>query len=240
MKTKYIGHRGSLGFGVENTKNAFLGGISRGVYGLECDIRISKDNIFFIMHDDTLNRFVKGDTKNVWEYSINELLQKELIQEFNNTTFKANICLLEEFIKICKEHNKQAIIEIKYSPELSNENIIKIDSLVSLINKYNYINHTTIISFQLDCLKKIREKYPNLNIQILVCGKILDYLELCDKYNFDIDTSFDETVTRDNVEIFHTHGHLVNVWTIDNLNDAIKLEEIGVDFITSNLLSRNN
>ena len=46
MKTKFIGHRGSLGFGVENTEVAFLGGVSRNVYGLECDIRISNDNIF--------------------------------------------------------------------------------------------------------------------------------------------------------------------------------------------------
>ena len=66
MKTKFIGHRGSLGFGVENTEVAFLGGVSRNVYGLECDIRISNDNIFFIMHDDTLNRFIPKDEKYVW------------------------------------------------------------------------------------------------------------------------------------------------------------------------------
>ena len=66
MKTKFIGHRGSLGFSVENTKVAFLGGVSRNVYGLECDIRISTDKTFFIMHDDTLNRFIPGDEKNVW------------------------------------------------------------------------------------------------------------------------------------------------------------------------------
>ena len=68
-------------------------------------------------------------------------------------------------------------------------------------------------------------------------NKILDYLEMCDKYNFDIDTSFDESVNKDNVELFHKHNHLINIWTIDNLDDAKKLEDIGVDFITSNILA---
>lgn len=237
MKTKFIGHRGSLGFSVENTKNAFLGGISRNVYGLECDIRISKDNIFFIMHDDTLNRFIPGDEKNVWEYTKDELMTKQLSQEFRGINYTANICLLEDFIKICKENNKRAIIEIKYSPELSNENINKIDNLIELINKYDYYKDTTIISFQQECLIKIREKYSDLDIQLLVCGNILNYLDICDKYNFDLDTSFDETVNKQNVELFHSHNHLINIYTIDNQDDANKLIEIGVDFITSNLLS---
>lgn len=237
MKTKFIGHRGSLGFSVENTKVAFLGGVSRNVYGLECDIRISTDKVFFIMHDDTLNRFIPGDEKNVWEYSINELLEKELIQEFNGTTYFGKICLLEEFINICKNNNKHAIIEIKYSPELSNENVDMIHELINLINKYEYLENTTIISFQQDCLIKIRELYPNINIQLLVCGKILDYLEVCDKYNFDLDTCYDETVNKENVDLYHKHNHLINIWTVDNKDDANKLIEVGVDFITSNLLS---
>ena len=237
MKTKFIGHRGSLGFGVENTEVAFLGGVSRNVYGLECDIRISNDNIFFIMHDDTLNRFIPKDEKYVWEYNIEELLEKELSQEFNGVTYFGKVCLLERFIEICKNHNKHAIIEIKYSPELSNENVDKIDELVNLINKYDYLNQTTIISFQQDCLIKIRERYPNINIQLLVCGEILKHLETCDKYNFDLDTSYDESLTKENVDLYHQHNHLVNIWTVDKKDDADKLVEIGVDFITSNLLS---
>ena len=110
------------------------------------------------MHDDILNRFIPGDTKNIWEYSISELLDKELHQEYNGNSYSGRICLLERFLQICKENNKHAIIEIKYSPELSNENIDKIDALINLINKYNYLDKTTIISFQLDCLIKIREK----------------------------------------------------------------------------------
>ena len=43
-------------------------------------------------------------------------------------------------------------------------------------------------------------------------------------------------VTADIVRLCHAHGIKVNVWTVDDPEEARQLVEMGVDFITSNIL----
>ena len=51
----------------------------------------------------------------------------------------------------------------------------------------------------------------------------------------DIDAMF-TCLTKENVEELHKHGIVVNCWTVDKLEDAERLIEMGVDQITSNIL----
>ena len=92
MKTKFIGHRGSLGFSVENTKVAFLGGVSRNVYALECDIRISTDKVFFIMHDDrtSLDGQYAAFGKVIAGMEVVDELVKVKVEDDNGTVLKEN------------------------------------------------------------------------------------------------------------------------------------------------------
>ncbi len=236
MLTKYIGHRGSLGYGVENTTPAFLARIPHHVYGLECDIRISTDGTFFIMHDDNLKRLANINDKYIWEYSDQELNKITLRQEYNGKIFTGKIAYLEEYLKICKDYHLYAIIEIKYSPKLSDDDISYASKLFSLIEKYGLMNQVIIISFMEKCLIKLREKYPLVPMQLLVCGKIDEYLNTCIKYNLGIDSCLDSSVNEENIKKYHEHNLLVNIWTIDDKKTAEKLTKLKVDFITSNIL----
>lgn len=234
--TKFIGHRGSLGYGVENTVDAFNARKNHHLFGLECDIRISTDNSFFIMHDDNLKRLGNIDNKNIWEYSDKELKNITLFQEYNNKKFKSKIAFLEDYLKICRDFNLYAIIEIKYSPKLSNENIDQSDELFSLIDKYNLKDKVIIISFMEECLKKLRIKYPHIPMQLLVCGNIDKYLDTCIKYNFDIDSCLDNSINEENIKKYHQNNLKVNIWTIDDIKTAKMLKDLDVDYITSNIL----
>ena len=237
MNTKFVGHRGSLGVSVENTKNAFLEGVRRKVYALECDIHVTKDGEFVIIHDDTLERLNKDHTKKIWEYTLDELKNIELYQEFNGQSFSANICSLEEYLQICSENNINSIIEIKYSPNLCGEDISKLPDLYKLIEKYNWLDRTTFISFIEPLILKIRGLDKKINLQLLVCGKINEKIDLMNQYNIDIDTSYDESVNRENIDLIHKNNHKINIYTIDDPEHANKLIELNVDYITSNLLS---
>ena len=44
------------------------------------------------------------------------------------------------------------------------------------------------------------------------------------------------SITKENVEEFHRNGMKVNVWTVNKLENAEWLEEIGVDYITTNII----
>ena len=43
-------------------------------------------------------------------------------------------------------------------------------------------------------------------------------------------------LTKEFVELMHAHGRIVNVWTVDTLEDAERMRDMGVDVITSNIL----
>ena len=51
-----IAHRGGAGLRPENTMAAFDHAAALGVYGFECDVRLSRDGVPMVIHDDTLDR----------------------------------------------------------------------------------------------------------------------------------------------------------------------------------------
>lgn len=54
-----IGHRGAGGSAYQNTRKSFQKALEIGVDYLECDVRRSKDGIFFLSHDDLIRSFNK-------------------------------------------------------------------------------------------------------------------------------------------------------------------------------------
>ncbi len=53
---RFIAHRGGGAFAPENTLAAFRVGASFGYRMFECDIKLSRDDVLFALHDDTLDR----------------------------------------------------------------------------------------------------------------------------------------------------------------------------------------
>ena len=57
---RFIAHRGGGKLAPENTLAAFRVGASFGYQMFECDIKLSKDGVPFVLHDDTLDRTSTG------------------------------------------------------------------------------------------------------------------------------------------------------------------------------------
>jgi glycerophosphoryl diester phosphodiesterase len=55
----------------------------------------------------------------------------------------------------------------------------------------------------------------------------------------DIDIE-DRLLTQDLVDIFHKKNLKVNCWTVDSPEMLKKLEEMGVDYITTNVFQQNS
>ena len=62
--------------------------------------------------------------------------------------------------------------------------------------------------------------------------KILDTLK---KQKLDLDINY-KALTAERVKELHEAGIEVNVWTVDSLEDAQRMVEYGVDYITSNII----
>jgi glycerophosphoryl diester phosphodiesterase len=57
---KWIAHRGAGSLAPENTLAAFRVGASFGYVGFECDVKLSRDGVPFLLHDSTLERTTNG------------------------------------------------------------------------------------------------------------------------------------------------------------------------------------
>ena len=110
-----------------------------------------------------------------------------------------------------------------------------IKDILELVNDENYFAYTIFISFDFENLVHIKEMYPNASIQYL-CYEYSDELaEDLLKNGFDLDINY-TALSKEIVNNLKANGIKVNCWTVNNLNDANRLIEYGVNYITTNIL----
>ena len=229
-KTQMIAHRGVSGLEKENTVPAFVAAGNRSYYGIECDIYVTLDKKVVVIHDDNLLR-VAGCDRGVKGSTLEELRSYNLFDvDSSEKKEYYKIPLLEEYLEICKRYEKKAIVEVK--DHISQE---EIDIILEVVERSGYLNETVFISFYPWNLFKIRAKYPNQPVQFLTSEMNEKLMNLCFENNFDLDINYN-IVTKELIEMFHSHNLIVNTWTVNDKETALKLIEMGIDFITTNIL----
>ncbi|MBQ8802373.1 MAG: hypothetical protein IJZ53_01900 [Tyzzerella sp.] len=227
-----IAHRGVCDLERENTAAAFMAAGNRSYFGIETDIHETADGKFIIIHDDTTTR-VAGCDYRVEETDFDTLRSLKLFDQGSEAK-RADLVLptLEEYISICKRYEKVAVLELKN--EMKAETILKI---AGVIEEMDYLASTIFISFSLNNLVTLREAYPQQQAQYLVhkIENMTELLATLKKYHFDIDAKY-TCMTKELVEEFHRNGIKVNVWTVNKVEAAEELEEIGIDYITTNII----
>lgn len=251
MSSIYIAHRGSrVNGGVENTKEAFIGGIKAGASGLECDIRFTKDNVLIISHDPTVERLTDvndiNHLVNVNNVTYDELKDIQLVQEYKEIKHKGYICLFDEYLSLCKDNNVIPVIELKWTNGMYSDNnntdiydYSNIDTVIQRITEYGLEDKCYIISFMKGCLEYIKNKYPNFKLQWLCSSNFNDYIDWCLENKVDIDINYNYC-TKELVDKFHEHNLKINIWT---LNDETLLDtylDMGVDMITSDWIIKSS
>ncbi len=228
--TKIIAHRGLSGIEVENTNSAFVAAGNRSYYGIETDVYRTSDGHFVLGHDDNYKRLC-GEEIFLEKESLATL---EGIQFFDKdgTRDRADLrpSRLESYIRIVKKYEKQAILELKSDFTLS-----EIEKIIEIIKALDYLENVTFISFNYDNLLRVREISPNQSVQYLF-WKINDIeLERLNRDRIDIDV-WCRDLTKEQIDKAHSLGLTVNCWTVDTKEEADKLIDWGIDYITSNIL----
>ena len=225
-----IAHRGLSGLELENTNSAFIAAANRSYYGIETDVHVTADGQFIIIHDDNTKR-VGGDEMIV-EKTCFETLRAIRLVDKDGKKGRKDLLMpsLEEYIGICKKYGKEAVLEIKnhFRPE-------HIYQVIDLIAEIGWLEHTTFISFDLPNMICIRERLPEQSAQYLISQHTEWLVDMLIKHRLDLDINH-KAVSRELVDQLHAAGLKVNVWTVDKPEDAQRVIDCGVDFITSNIL----
>ena len=163
-----IAHRGVSGLERENTCPAFVAAGVKSYYGVETDVRMTKDGKFIISHDGDLMR-VGGLNISIEESTFTEL-RKVRLKDTDDVTVREDLCLpsLQEYIAICRKYDKQSILELK--GEFAQDKIVK---MVELIQSMGWLERTTFISFCGENLVSLKNVFPNADVQFLSmkCGE---------------------------------------------------------------------
>ena len=228
---KMVAHRGVSGLERENTVPAFLAAGQRTYYGVETDVRVTKDGKFALHHDGTPERVSNGKHTFTIEEMTLAQLQATVLPDKDGSEIRQDIRIpsLAEYVHVCKKYDKKCVLEIK--TPFTEEQLAR---MVEEIKELDYLDGMIFISFYADNCKILRKLTDN-KIQFLAAELSDTIFEMCKEYHFDIDDAHN-CMTKEWVDKFHAEGLEVNVWTVDSPETAEKLVEMGVDYITSNIL----
>ena len=225
-----VAHRGLSGIERENTAAAFVAAANRSYYGIETDLYRTADGHFVTNHDRTLER-VGGVDIEIEQSTLKEL-QDIVLFDKDGTKSRADLrpCTLENYISICKKYEKHCVLELK-----SEFTDAETEQYIRIIQDLDYLEQVTFISFHYENLCKVRERLPTQSIQFLSGEMNGDILEKAKRNKFDVDIYF-KALNEENIKALHDAGIQINCWTVDDPTDGEKLAQMGVDYITTNIM----
>ncbi len=180
---KIIGHRGVKDLKPENTLESISKAFDLGLECVEIDVKISKDNIPLLLHDDTLDRTTNGSGL-VCDFKFDEISQFDAGYYFYNSKTEVKVPSLCSVLNLVKKNKKYLNIELKPNKNYEDINVQKV---LREIKKASY-EKIFFSSFDLLSCVSLKKNSPDL-----FCGflnddfnkiNINDTIDICKKYNF--------------------------------------------------------
>ena len=131
---KLIGHRGVKDLCPENTLESILKAFDLGLSFVEIDVKISKDSVPILLHDDTLDRTTNGSGLAIdYDYAnIKKLDAGKFFYKENTNIF---VPKLEDVLSLCTNNNINLNIELKPNKNFEKENVFQIYKIIKNINQ---------------------------------------------------------------------------------------------------------
>ncbi len=242
-KTEWIGHMGSRGPFVQNTTEAFIEGAKRGYYGLELDLRVSSDGVFYICHDNIFKPYLFTDStlhgQPMGAFTWEELKDLEIKNTRDSTVYYSTLTRFEDYLQIIKDNDVKAIIELKWTNGINNNDTSNVEKLISLVKSYGVYDRAIFFTSMQTVLNHIRSNYADANLMFL-SGATTTTQE---NINWAIENNMwmgilHTVITEDIVTQLHQANLKVNAYTVNSEEDAIRLRDLNVDYITTDDLGQ--
>ena len=234
-----IAHRGLNSIAPEESLEAYSLAVRSGYNDIECDIYFTEDGIPVLHHDTTINSIARNSdgTELTQPVKIGERMLVELNAYdygiYKSEIFKGlNICTFEDIIKFARRTGARVHAELKqhYTDE-------QYQVLLDIVSKYRMANKVGWQAFDHSSLDYIASHDENAQLELLA-GSITDDLIADGKKRLNgkrkVVLSVGQRVTQRLVDQAHSKGFDVYIWTVDNIDGAKKLINMGVDGIMTN------
>src|SRR5699024_1574633 len=167
---KYIGHGGLEDYAPSMSVEAYELAALFGMWGIESDAHLTKDNEIVMLHDTTVDRTTNG-TGNVADLTLSEIKKLKITKgkELSEYDYDLRVPTIDEYLKICVDNQMYAQIEIKGGVP---DKEALIDKLIEKLERYNMIEKTMLIAFQEATLQLVRNKHSQIWVSRIYNGDV--------------------------------------------------------------------
>lgn len=223
-QTQIIAHRGYFQTQPPTTENsitALQNAQKLKIYGSEFDVRMSKDGVLVINHDEHHGKMEISET------DFKELAKLKLSNGEKYPTLK-------DYLKSGKKDKAlKLIVEIKPAKTEALENEM-VEKIVKMIKEMKLESQCEYISFSLNICKQIKKIAPDFKVQYLrgelspqqIKEEGLDGLD----YHYSV---FQKNPTW--ISEANALGLITNSWTVNDVEAYNELKRQGVKFVTTNI-----
>lgn len=222
-----IAHRGASRYAPENTLAAFRLAAEQGADAVELDAKLSADGEVVVIHDPTTDR-TTGFRGEVRQLSLGQLKSLDA-GSFFSTQFKGeSIPTLAEVFEAVGE---RVLINVELTNYTSPGDVL-VEKVAALVKKYNLEERVLFSSFHPLNLIRARRLLPQVPTAILALPGRAGWWARAGWMRqvspWFVHPYFTDTTAR-YVARQHTHNRRVNVWTVNELEDMLRLVKDGVD-----------
>ena len=231
---RMIAHTGYSAVAPGNTLPAYVAAGKSDFWGAECDIQRTKDGVWVLMHNDTVDDMTDGTGK-VSEMTYAEI--SRLTVDAGNNLEKypgTKVATLKEYLDVCKEYGLHPVIEIK-----PNADVETMDELAKLLLARKEKDMFVIISFGREICVRIKELMPDTPVYYLIGyeGVSREDIDFAVKNHLD-GMDIHVFLPDDYVNAVKDAGLDIIVWTIDDMDNVERFYELGVNAITTNSITQ--
>lgn len=167
---KVIGHRGAASYAPENTLEGIHTAADMGVEWVELDVKLTKDDVPIIFHDEELDRTTNGSGL-VCETLYEDIKQLEAGSWFSEGFTGIKIPTLEEALDVLIERDLGLNLEIKPCPGREKETAeVALDILSQCWDDHERL---LISSFENVCLEVARDMAGDWSRGLLLGGEVI-------------------------------------------------------------------
>jgi glycerophosphoryl diester phosphodiesterase len=233
-----IAHRGVKAFAPENTMSSFQMAVESKADGVEFDIKLTRDREIIIIHDLTVDRTTNGKGR-VKDFSLAEIQKLDAGKFFSEKFIGEPIPLLSDVLKNLPSH---FIINI----EITNYGSL-FDGLalkaVNLVKELDLEKQVIFSSFSPTNLLITKKNAPEIPVAILANAGLSGWISrsnLMSGISPQYVHPYFSDVNKNFVDRQHDKGRKVNVWTVNDPGEIVRLANIKVDGIITDdpLLAR--
>jgi glycerophosphoryl diester phosphodiesterase len=242
---RIIAHRGASAQAPENTLAAFKRALALGVECMELDVRLTCDGVPVVIHDEDLRRTTDGEGR-VAERGLADIRRLSAGAWFDARFREERVPTLEEVYRLVGGR-AELNVEIKGTEDGSRETGL---AALRVARASGALGRTIFSSFEPKALQACRAEAPDARVALLVgpgalllsgadpggaleeavLARVAPWRELAlEAVNLHRSLAFASLV-----RVLHTRRWEVNVFTVDDPEEAKALEVRGVDGVFTN------